>query len=86
MIWVQSFGRDQVMTYIADQKDELPAGTSRKSSVCFGCGKVFFGGAVRYDGFGGPDTAQSIYLHAACASAMAQVLICDAWPNRRRES
>lgn len=56
-----------------------------KTAICFNCCEPFTGASVRYDGYAGDGEGegQSIYLHLACASEMAQRLISDYWPNRR---
>lgn len=54
------------------------------TSHCFCCGKQLDGPLVGYDvdspSEGGP---QRVLMHRDCAFAMAQRIICDAWPKRR---
>lgn len=50
---------------------------------CLCCGEEVSGPTVMYDGFpSGSETLMSMMMHRDCAFAMAQRLICDAWPNR----
>jgi hypothetical protein len=57
------------------------------SDQCFCCGKVLRtasdGPVVSYDGFVRSENMSRVLMHRDCAFAMAQRLICDAWPNRR---
>lgn len=54
---------------------------------CFCCGKAIQtaadGPVVGYDAYPGTELLQSVLMHRDCAFAMAQRIICDAWPNRR---
>jgi hypothetical protein len=54
---------------------------------CFCCGeglsKVQDGSVVAYDAWPTQVSHKSVLMHRDCAFAMAQRIICDAWPNRR---
>lgn len=50
---------------------------------CFCCGQKIEGPVVSYDAHITPGTITRVLMHRDCAFAMAQRIICDAWPNRR---
>lgn len=54
---------------------------------CFCCGEAIHtaadGPVIAYDAHPGTELLQSVLMHRDCAFAMAQRIICDAWPNRR---
>ena len=54
---------------------------------CFCCGKAIQkaadGPVVAYDAYPGTELLRFVLMHRDCAFAMAQRIICDAWPNRR---
>lgn len=53
---------------------------------CFCCGEeiktAMDGPVISYDGFPTTDVLTRVSMHRDCAFAMAQRIICDAWPNR----
>ncbi|MGR2680076.1 hypothetical protein [Chromobacterium haemolyticum] len=51
---------------------------------CFCCNEKIEGSVVAYDAYPNPDSERlvRVMMHRDCAFAMAQRLICDAWPNR----
>lgn len=50
---------------------------------CLCCGQTIEGPVISYDGHLVPGTLTRILMHRDCAFAMAQRVICDAWPHRR---
>jgi hypothetical protein len=57
------------------------------SAHCFCCNKelksAMDGSIVSYDAYPNQGTHARVAMHRDCAFAMAQRIICDAWPNRR---
>lgn len=53
---------------------------------CFCCNKALEiatdGPVVSYDAWPTSDVLTRVFMHRDCAFAMAQRIICDAWPNR----
>lgn len=50
---------------------------------CFCCGKPLDGPTVAYDAHPVVEHLKHrVLMHRDCAFAMAQRIICDAWPNR----
>lgn len=53
---------------------------------CFCCneelGSATDGPVVSYDGWPTPEVLTRVMMHRDCAFAMAQRIICDAWPKR----
>ena len=58
--------------------------TPMAENLCFACRRPFIEGqpVITYDGWVDKDHMRALLLHGSCASAMAQRLIIDAWPNR----
>ena len=65
--------------------EPIPFETIHTEGMCFGCGEVLGQIAIRYDGYSEPGLVKSIFMHPECASAMAKIIICDTWPNRRHK-
>jgi hypothetical protein len=70
------------MTYHSDGQSAISSRPFQDENDCFCCGKVVVGPTVHYDGYK-ENKGVSLYMHRDCAFAMAQRIICDAWPNRR---
>ncbi|MGY2685428.1 hypothetical protein ACVWVZ_004762 [Pseudomonas tolaasii] len=73
------------MTFKADHNEHSGPYNGPAGAICFNCNRPLEGSSVCYDGYvsGDGPTGISIYMHTECAMAVAQRLICDAWPNRR---
>lgn len=54
---------------------------------CFCCNKELInaqdGSVISYDAWPTSEVLTRVVMHRDCAFAMAQRIICDAWPNRR---
>lgn len=54
---------------------------------CFCCNKPLTkasdGPVIGYDAYPTGEGMANVMMHRDCAFAMAQRIICDAWPNRR---
>lgn len=65
-------------------KEESPLQVQTR---CFCCNQeltnVADGPVVSYDAWPTPETLIRVMMHRDCAFAMAQRIICDAWPKRR---
>lgn len=73
------------MSYSKDTQTALEkAGSYETHEVCMCCGEAAAGPIVAYDlVLPGNDYESRALFHRDCAFAMAQRIICDAWPNRR---
>lgn len=53
---------------------------------CFCCSESISGPTITYDAFpSGDGFVRSVHMHRDCAFSMANAIILDAWPNRRKE-
>ena len=72
------------MTYYKSREAALDNAVLETHTICMACGKEADGPIVGYDlTLPGSDLLTTAFFHRDCASAMAQRIICDAWPNRR---
>lgn len=74
------------MTYHSDGHSALKEAPFKDQSLRLCCGNVVTGPTVRYDGYIKANELTSLFMHRDCAFAMAQRMICDAWPNRREKN
>lgn len=71
------------MTFYADA-DAAQASPFNTHQICLSCGEPTDGATVGYDLIlPGTKIYTRALFHRDCAFAMAQRIICDAWPNRR---
>ncbi len=72
------------MTYFKDAETAIQDSPFNPGPICMCCGEPPAGPTVGYD-LVMPETGtmSRVMFHRDCAFAMAQRLICDAWPNRR---
>jgi len=72
------------MTYFKDATTGVADSPFEPMGKCMCCGEATTGPTVAYD-LVTPDTGTLVraFFHRDCAFAMAQRIICDAWPNRR---
>jgi hypothetical protein len=73
------------MTFSPTLTDAIDASPFNWTTSCLCCGEAIEGPTVGYDLClpGGDSTITRAMMHRDCAFAMAQRIICDAWPNRR---
>lgn len=59
----------------------------KKTQHCFCCNQAVTeigdGPVIGYDAYISDGVMERVLMHRDCAFAMAQRIICDAWPNRR---
>ena len=70
------------MTYHATYQKAVDSSPFEITSRCFCCNEPIEGAVVSYDGFVGSDKLTRVVMHRDCAFALAQRVICDAWPHR----
>jgi len=71
------------VTYFKDAETAENASPVATAGICMGCGEPPAGPTVTYDMFMPDGATNRVLFHRDCAFAVAQRLICDAWPNRR---
>lgn len=72
------------MTYFADAETAANESPFAIHDTCLCCGEAANGPTIGYDLIlPGSDKMTRAFFHRDCAFAMAQRIICDAWPNRR---
>lgn len=68
------------MTFYADRADAEKRSHTPIPETCAVCGDALGWPVVQYDVLG---EEKDLWMHRDCAFAMAQRIICDAWPHRR---
>lgn len=72
------------MTYFRSETAATDKSPIAVHDICMCCGKPAEGPTVVYDLIlPGSGAVRRALFHRDCAFAMAQRIICDAWPNRR---
>lgn len=75
------------MTFYASPVEAAEKSPVRLTNYCFCCSGPLAeeadGPVIAYDACLTPGGYTRVLMHRDCAFAMAQRIICDAWPNRR---
>ncbi len=72
------------MSYFSDAATAANESPFPTADICLCCGKPAAGPTVAYDlTLPGDHSITRALFHRDCAFAMAQRIICDAWPKRR---
>jgi len=79
--------REDTLTFYISVVTAREQSLFKLQTQCFCCGKAIEtaadGPVIAYDAHPGTELLHSVLMHRDCAFAMAQRIICDAWPKRR---